>query len=275
MPLITEELLAKGRSPAGGWTRAQLIAIGVDWPPIRGWKAKILGTEISEESLQAFLATPPTSKQDIADGANSVDRQANNEQPPSQPTAAQLNALRSVVNPLYRPLRWPTRAEEAAYLRARREQNLQRSLTNQNENWMANRLLVLQCSGHWRRQYLWGYRIFDFFESSKGIAIEVDGDEHDRSYDSYRDVHNFLRSGIIVLRVRNQCDPDARAAVDAATRMCTWRTRRAALGATLVHRKHLVVQWRAGRLNGEQLLANTIAKGLVPSDLGLYFVNPT
>ncbi len=30
------------RTPAGGWTRAQLAAWGVPWPPPKGWKAALL-----------------------------------------------------------------------------------------------------------------------------------------------------------------------------------------------------------------------------------------
>ncbi|MDH6107914.1 hypothetical protein P3T36_006373 [Kitasatospora sp. MAP12-15] len=29
------------RTPAGGWTRAQLAAWGVPWPPPKGWKKQL------------------------------------------------------------------------------------------------------------------------------------------------------------------------------------------------------------------------------------------
>lgn len=264
MPIITEEVLARGQSAAGGWTRAQLTALGVAWPPASGWKARVIGMEISQNDLKLFL--DPARHPNGAEAKHrpyASDKTSTVSQP-SELTGRELNALRAVVNPAYRPLRWPTRAEEAAYLKGRREENLARSVKNPNENWMANRLSELRCSGTWRRQRPWGYRIFDFFDSSRGVAIEVDGREHDSRYDSYRDVHNFLRSGIVVLRVRNRNDDDARSAVDAANRLCPWRTRRRRLGVTLVHRKHLVVLWRDGHLNGIQLLADTIATGTVP-----------
>lgn len=47
-----------------------------------------------------------------------------------------------------------------------------------------------------------------FWNSKLGCAIEVDGPEHDRDYDNYRDEYNFRRSGIVVLRVRNKNEED-------------------------------------------------------------------
>ena len=55
MPPITEEFIARGKSEAGGWTRAQLAALGVPWPPVKGWKATVLGKNISDAGAAAFL----------------------------------------------------------------------------------------------------------------------------------------------------------------------------------------------------------------------------
>jgi hypothetical protein len=38
----TAEEIEAGRSPAGGWTRAQLAQWGVPWPPPKGWKVRLL-----------------------------------------------------------------------------------------------------------------------------------------------------------------------------------------------------------------------------------------
>jgi hypothetical protein len=40
---LTEEEIEAGRSPAGGWTRAQLAKWGVPWPPPKGWRARLTG----------------------------------------------------------------------------------------------------------------------------------------------------------------------------------------------------------------------------------------
>lgn len=44
-----------GRSSAGGYNRKQLAAIGVEWPPQKGWLKDLIGKEIESSSYQAFL----------------------------------------------------------------------------------------------------------------------------------------------------------------------------------------------------------------------------
>lgn len=39
---MTEEEIEAGKSPAGGFTRKQLEAWGVPWPPRKGWKEDLL-----------------------------------------------------------------------------------------------------------------------------------------------------------------------------------------------------------------------------------------
>lgn len=56
MLLVTEQFLARGKSAAGGWTKAQLALLGVAWPPVAGWKAEALGKDIAEEDAAAFIA---------------------------------------------------------------------------------------------------------------------------------------------------------------------------------------------------------------------------
>lgn len=56
MTLITEALLHAGCSVAGGWKKAQLALIGVPWPPPAGWKARVIGLEISDEAAARFVA---------------------------------------------------------------------------------------------------------------------------------------------------------------------------------------------------------------------------
>lgn len=35
---VTREEIEAAKTPAGGWTREQLAAWGVSWPPPKGWK---------------------------------------------------------------------------------------------------------------------------------------------------------------------------------------------------------------------------------------------
>jgi hypothetical protein len=51
---ITNEWLVEHRSPRGGWTRDQLIAIDVAWPPVYGWKRRAIGREISHAAKTRF-----------------------------------------------------------------------------------------------------------------------------------------------------------------------------------------------------------------------------
>jgi very-short-patch-repair endonuclease len=126
-----------------------------------------------------------------------------------------------------KPLRWPTNKEQHDYMRMRAVQNLERALVNKNENWMACKL---QGSGFkWKRQAQWGNRIFDFWCSSLGIAIEIDGPEHDHIYDAYRDEYNLRRSGILVLRVRNLSEEDASICMATVASSCSWRERKEGL----------------------------------------------
>lgn len=53
---ITNKFLNDNKTENGAWTKAQLKSIGVDWPPQKGWKKKILGSEISEETSIFFVA---------------------------------------------------------------------------------------------------------------------------------------------------------------------------------------------------------------------------
>ncbi len=49
LPKLTPEEVEAGRSPAGGFTRKQLAAWGVPWPPPSGWlQALLRGEEVSE-----------------------------------------------------------------------------------------------------------------------------------------------------------------------------------------------------------------------------------
>lgn len=53
--LITHEFIERGMSELGGWNREQLKLLKVPWPPRKGWKRRIQGTEISEAEAEIFL----------------------------------------------------------------------------------------------------------------------------------------------------------------------------------------------------------------------------
>jgi very-short-patch-repair endonuclease len=113
-------------------------------------------------------------------------------------------------------------------MKERAEQNLGRSLHNDNENWASSRLA--QSGLKWKRQAQWGARIFDFWNHEKGIAVEIDGAEHRPDYDAARDRYNFLRSAIVVIRVRNRNEDDMQSALVKILEVDSWRERRERMG---------------------------------------------
>ena len=50
----TKELTKKERTTNGGLTKKQLAAIGVPWPPPKGWQESKIGTMITKEQLKRF-----------------------------------------------------------------------------------------------------------------------------------------------------------------------------------------------------------------------------
>lgn len=52
---ITESWLHANCSAGSAWTRAQLAVLGINWPPTYGWKRRLIGLEISDETAAAFV----------------------------------------------------------------------------------------------------------------------------------------------------------------------------------------------------------------------------
>ena len=53
---ITKHFLMENRTAKGGWTRAQIEALGIQYPPKHGWHEEIIGKEFSQAEVDAFLA---------------------------------------------------------------------------------------------------------------------------------------------------------------------------------------------------------------------------
>lgn len=53
--LVTTEILERGKSKSGGWSRNQLGALGVMWPPRNGWKKEVLGKDFPDSVVDHFL----------------------------------------------------------------------------------------------------------------------------------------------------------------------------------------------------------------------------
>lgn len=52
--VITKEWINKFKSSKGGWTSTQMEAVGLKWPPKKGWIKSIAGNEISQEQAEIF-----------------------------------------------------------------------------------------------------------------------------------------------------------------------------------------------------------------------------
>lgn len=50
--------LKDGVSPNGAWNKAQLAVLGVPWPPLKGWKDKLVrkGVRLTAEEHASFVA---------------------------------------------------------------------------------------------------------------------------------------------------------------------------------------------------------------------------
>lgn len=125
-------------------------------------------------------------------------------------------------------LNWPVNRKQHAYMKRRQMQNLKQATKNESERWMRGKLMVTGLK--WTSQAQWGYRVFDFWNHKKGIAVEVDGQGHDIAWDKFRDEYNYQRSGILVLHVRNGNEEDAKDALQVIAKAETWNERRESVG---------------------------------------------
>lgn len=125
-------------------------------------------------------------------------------------------------------MRWPVKKDQSDYLRERQTQNRASCLLSNAETWAAE---CLKMTGlKWTRQALWGCRLFDFWNAQKGIAVEIDGPEHNKTVDLARDKYVYERSGIVVLRVSNFDSARMNEAIEEINKSVLWKCRRDKLG---------------------------------------------
>ena len=53
---ITRDLLDSGRSSRGAWSKAQVVALGVAYPPKHGWPKRLIGTFVDAVKVRKFLS---------------------------------------------------------------------------------------------------------------------------------------------------------------------------------------------------------------------------
>jgi hypothetical protein len=54
--LITKEFIESNKTAKGGWNKKQIEAIGLIWPPRKGWKKSVIGDCISFNDAQIFAS---------------------------------------------------------------------------------------------------------------------------------------------------------------------------------------------------------------------------
>lgn len=120
--------------------------------------------------------------------------------------------------------RLPTDPKLLAHMRKRQNENRKRSANNPAETWMEKRLK--ETGMRWFRNSISYGRIYDFWNPEKGIAVEVDGVDHDEVYDATRDQRDYKWRGILVLRVNNFNEKDADEVVRIAKEEGSWKERK-------------------------------------------------
>jgi len=54
MKIVTKEWIMKNRTKGGSWTKPQIEALGVTWPPRKKWIKQLEGSNISDEKAAVF-----------------------------------------------------------------------------------------------------------------------------------------------------------------------------------------------------------------------------
>lgn len=119
---------------------------------------------------------------------------------------------------------WTTNKETHAHMKMRQAQNLVACKALKAEAWAEKHLS--RTGIKWTRQAQWGFRLFDFWSSALGIAVEIDGPSHNPDFDYDRDLADFKRSGILVLRVPNWDEEAMERALEQIALAVGWNERR-------------------------------------------------
>lgn len=56
MIILSHRCIHEAASDKGGWNKAQLALLGIEWPPVRGWLYSLVGKEISDQTWGQVMA---------------------------------------------------------------------------------------------------------------------------------------------------------------------------------------------------------------------------
>ncbi len=63
--ILTKEMLHGAGTKHNGFTKAQLLAFGISWPPKKGWLKSLVGKDVPLEAWNQFLKMSSTSQRAI------------------------------------------------------------------------------------------------------------------------------------------------------------------------------------------------------------------
>lgn len=63
--LLTKDYILKHRTKAGSWTKSQIEALGLKWPPKSGWIKKLEGRFIGKYQMGVFESALPAEEANI------------------------------------------------------------------------------------------------------------------------------------------------------------------------------------------------------------------
>lgn len=70
--IVTKKYLLDNRTEKGAWTRSQILALGVNWPPEKGWQTDVIGARLTDEQAAEFEAKRPAKHKSIISLAQSI-----------------------------------------------------------------------------------------------------------------------------------------------------------------------------------------------------------
>lgn len=51
---VTREFIMAHRTVRGAWTKVQIEALGLRWPPLQGWIDRVVGQELTDAQAKQF-----------------------------------------------------------------------------------------------------------------------------------------------------------------------------------------------------------------------------
>ena len=123
---------------------------------------------------------------------------------------------------------WPLNKLHSDHMKGRQKKRRTDGMTRA-EKW-AHENYLSKTGLKWTREAAWGFRLFDFWNHALGVAVEIDGPEHNSELDRWRDHKEWERSRIIVIRIKNFNEIDGQKFLEQIKTIKPWTERRKTAG---------------------------------------------